>query len=201
MGSASHSSALAESPKTRSTSSRKRDSSRAKRLTSIGTSKINAGIPLDPSGTSLARLRKLRHCLRTSSSCSAANVPYEVGSLREHHVGLGPPSFHWYLCISNTASRWIEARDESKNWRCFPHFGINHSLGRVNWVVNCLGFSYFPPWISCRLHTRIGSRNFDATASAAARAPLRVVIHGTRCCTALRRIDFSSSNEIAPLVV
>jgi hypothetical protein len=59
----------------------------------------------------------------------------------------------------------------------------------------------YSPWISCKLHTRIGSRSFDATASAAARAPLSVVIQGTRCCTALRRIDFSSSKEIAPLVV
>ena len=35
-------------------------------------------------------------------------------------------------------------------------------------------------WISCRLHTRMGSRNRAATPSAAARAPLMVVMHGTR---------------------
>ena len=35
-------------------------------------------------------------------------------------------------------------------------------------------------WISCRLHTRIGSRCCDATASAAALAPLIVVMQGTR---------------------
>ncbi len=33
---------------------------------------------------------------------------------------------------------------------------------------------------------------------AAALAPLSVVMHGTRCVTAARRIDFSSKNECAP---
>ena len=50
----------------------------------------------------------------------------------------------------------------------------------------------FFSWISCKLHTRMGSRNRAATPSAAARAPLIVVMHGTRYVTALRRMDFSS---------
>src|SRR5258708_22062801 len=56
-------------------------------------------------------------------------------------------------------------------------------------------------WISCRLHTRIGSRSFAATASAAARAPLIVVTHGTRYVTTLRRMAFSSKKAGAPVVV
>jgi hypothetical protein len=35
-------------------------------------------------------------------------------------------------------------------------------------------------WISCKLHTRIGSRCRAAIASTAARAPLMVVMQGTR---------------------
>jgi hypothetical protein len=58
----------------------------------------------------------------------------------------------------------------------------------------------FAEWISCKLHTRIGSRLRAATASAAARAPLMVVMQGTRYVTALRRIDFSSRNTGVPVV-
>ena len=36
------------------------------------------------------------------------------------------------------------------------------------------------PWISCKLHTRIGSRRREAIASTDAFAPLMVVMHGTR---------------------
>jgi hypothetical protein len=36
------------------------------------------------------------------------------------------------------------------------------------------------PWISCKLHTRIGSRRREAIASTDALAPLMVVMHGTR---------------------
>ncbi len=50
----------------------------------------------------------------------------------------------------------------------------------------------FASWISCRFHTRMGSRWREATASAAARAPLIVVMHGIRYVTAARRMAFSS---------
>ena len=36
------------------------------------------------------------------------------------------------------------------------------------------------PWISCRLHTRTGSRRRETIASTEARAPLMVVMHGMR---------------------
>src|ERR1700735_545691 len=41
-------------------------------------------------------------------------------------------------------------------------------------------FATGAPWISCKLHTRMGSRRRDTIASAAALAPLMVVMHGTR---------------------
>ncbi len=47
----------------------------------------------------------------------------------------------------------------------------------------------------------MGSRRRAATASAAARAPLMVVMQGTRYITALRRMAFSSKNAGAPVVV
>jgi hypothetical protein len=47
----------------------------------------------------------------------------------------------------------------------------------------------------------MGSRFRAAIASAAALAPLIVVMHGTRCITALRLIAFSSKNAGAPAVV
>src|SRR5580704_8806709 len=63
---------------------------------------------------------------------------------------------------------------------------INHSIS----VFGGRGGSVAPPahhamvfsrwWISCKLHTRMGSRRRAATASAAARAPLMVVMQGTR---------------------
>jgi len=39
---------------------------------------------------------------------------------------------------------------------------------------------FSPAWISCKLHTRIGSRRRDATACTLAFAALSVVMHGTR---------------------
>ena len=75
------------------------------------------------------------------------------------------------------------------------HAGGAHECARHNYAT-VLGW-----WISCKLHTRMGSRNLAATALAAARAPLMVVMQGTRYITALRRMAFSSWNAGAPLVV
>ena len=47
----------------------------------------------------------------------------------------------------------------------------------------------------------MGSRRRASTASAAALAPLMVVMQGTRYMTALRRMAFSSKNAGAPMVV
>ena len=47
----------------------------------------------------------------------------------------------------------------------------------------------------------MGSRLLASMASAAARAPLMVVMQGTRDITAFRRMAFSSKNAGAPVVV
>ena len=50
------------------------------------------------------------------------------------------------------------------------------SIGRIYRAA----FTRAAAWISCKLQTRIGSRRREAMASTAARAPLIVVMHGTR---------------------
>lgn len=56
-------------------------------------------------------------------------------------------------------------------------------------------------WISCRFHTRIGSRLREVNASTAAFAPLIVVMQGTRLVSEDRRKAFSSLKLIALDVV
>src|SRR5436189_2085317 len=82
-----------------------------------------------------------------------------------------------------------------------PATSLRHSVTGLRLTGDGYATVLFCSWISWRLHTRIGSRSFAATASAAARAPLIVVMHGTRYVTALRRICFSSANALGPVVV
>ena len=55
---------------------------------------------------------------------------------------------------------------------------LNKSAGDK--ITSGTDYAGTAPWISCKLQTRIGSRRRDVIASTVARAPLMVVMHGTR---------------------